>query len=193
VFIENSTITSLLTGCKKNHRESQRVVFLSLLEFAAKICYRYSGIQEDPAIPLFDGYIKLFKNIEQFNCKEDSNALNDFRNWFKQILIDTCIESGKEKNNGVWNLFERDPDIVPAPKKEYFQPLSPRKIIDTLRQLSFPYRMVYNLSVIDKFNYQDISSKLEISVDVVELNLKIAIVQLKKSFQPITVGLNSFK
>jgi len=47
--------------------------------------------------------------------------------------------------------------------------------------------MVFNLSVIDEFNDEDISSKLQISIDAVQFNLQNARDELCKLLEPMEV------
>jgi DNA-directed RNA polymerase specialized sigma24 family protein len=175
--IKDSTIGLLITKCKENDRQDQRRLFSLLHEYGLKICYRYTSIEDDPTALLYEGFVRLFKNVGQPEFAE-TNSQYELEKQFKFVLIDTCIESGRKKEER--DLFDWNYNI----KNEGYQP-TPKEIIDSLRMLCFPYRIVFNLSVIDGFSYQDISSKLLIPVEGVEHHLARAREQLNKLFQPM--------
>jgi len=183
---ENSIIGPLLTRCSKNDRGSQKQLFFSLHEFALRICYRYTSFQEDPEIPMYGSFVKLFQTIRQFNGSAEFDVWSDLKNWFKNILIDTCIESGKRQLPEVQNSSEWDTQLIPLIEEETFRPPSAKEILDEIRTLDFHCRVVFNLSVIDGFTYRDISSKLQIPNSAIEFKLRKAREELSKLFQPMS-------
>src|SRR5215204_5834857 len=113
LLTENFISKPLLIRCHKNDRNSQKQLFLSLHEFAWRICYRYTNIQEDPTVLLCRGFIKLFKNIEQINFNAASNLHYELRRWFRCILIDTYIETGKKETGQAQNLSGCNRRFIP--------------------------------------------------------------------------------
>jgi DNA-directed RNA polymerase specialized sigma24 family protein len=137
---------------------------------------------------MYNSFVKLFKTIVQFNDKAEPDIWSALRKWFKDILIDTCIEYEERQLQEVQKLPEWNAQIIPLIKEETFKPPSTKRIIDELRKLHFPYRMVFNLSVIDEFNYQNISFKMQIPISEVEFNLTKAREELyEKLFQPVSL------
>jgi RNA polymerase sigma-70 factor (ECF subfamily) len=176
----------VLTRCGKNDRGSQRQLFLSLHEFALGICYRYTSFREDPEIPMYGSFLKLFTSIGQFNSNGESDVWCTLKTWFKNILIDTCIESGKRQIPEVKNSSEWNPQLIPLIEDKTFRPPSAKEILYEIRRLDFHCRVVFNLSVIDGFTYQDISSKLQIPNGAIEFKLRRAREELYKLVQPMS-------
>jgi DNA-directed RNA polymerase specialized sigma24 family protein len=57
-------------------------------------------------------------------------------------------------------------------------------MINALRMLSFPDRIVFNLLVIDRFDQQEISYKLQIPIAEVETSLETAREKLRMAVLP---------
>jgi RNA polymerase sigma factor (sigma-70 family) len=136
-------------------------------------------------VPMHDGFMKMFKTIKQFHNHPKPATESAFKNWFRDILIDSCIENARtnacELQN---NLTDFD---FPYIHNTETGSLSSKTIIDGIRMLSFYCRTVFNLKVIDKYSHDDISSKLEISVPEVEYNLKRAREELRKKFHRLSM------
>ena len=174
-------IRSLLIKCCRNDRGGQKQIFYLLNEFSLRVCYRYADVEDDPQKIANEGFLKLFKTIDHFDLNAEPDILLALKIWFKNILIDTCIENSKQY---YLNLTNHSPDLdfqyICVNKKEKQNDLSPKDIVDAIKMLSAPYRMVFNLFVIDGFDIQAISSKLEIPVNTVGCNLNKARENLEK-------------
>ena len=181
---ENSTIRSLLTGCCRNDRSSQKQLFQLLDEFALRICYRYAGIGQDHMICVYESFLKLYKNLALFPINLEFNELLQIKNWFKTILIETCIEFAQQENQ--FSLNRHNSSI--EGNSELFRQLSNKELIDRLRMLAFPHRVVYNLSVIDNFELKEISNKLMIQPEDVTLYLQHAKDQLRRLISPVKLN-----
>jgi DNA-directed RNA polymerase specialized sigma24 family protein len=101
-------------------------------------------------------------------------------------LIDTCIETGRLEPETDDGYFEKTVSSITSGREDQQRYLSAREMIDVLRMLPFPYRCVYNLSVLDGFCHGDISRKLSITLHEVEANLKISREKLRRIVLPQT-------
>ena len=100
-MLDNSNITAILAGCRKNERNSQKELYNLLRGFAMKICYRYSNALEECEEIVNEGFVKLFKNIQQFDETRQEDTLLSLKGWFKRILINTCIDHYRKNNSSV--------------------------------------------------------------------------------------------
>jgi len=66
---------------------------------------------------MYEGFVRLFKNIEQLDFNGESDAHSNLRKWFKYILIDTCIEDGKSETKRLKNLSDWDTHLLPVIRK----------------------------------------------------------------------------
>jgi RNA polymerase sigma factor (sigma-70 family) len=165
---ENFTIKLLITGCGKNDRTSQKGLYNLLSEFALKIAYRYTSIDEDPMDYVYKGFLELLTNLPSFNKSSNSELLCALKNLFKNILLDTCIEFAKPEN---YNQKEFT-DYLSNGHQQSIQSLSSEEIIERVRALPFPDRIIFNLAVIDNFDLFEISAKLQIPLHEVASRLR---------------------
>lgn len=128
-----------------------------------------------------ESFIKLFRNIGQFDGgrQEDTEAL--LKGWFKKIVVNTCIDYLRKSH---LKMVSRET----IPETESFSNmqesgldrLSYREIIEAIRKLTPVYRTVFNLFVIEGLSHEEISAQLGISVGASKSNLSKARHNLRK-------------
>ena len=181
MLIDNSKIISLLNGCRRNDRNSQKELYYLLRGFAMKICYRYTNSNEESEEIVNEGFVKLFKNIHQFDEHRQEDTLLSLKGWFKRILVNTCIDHYRKTNASVnGHLLNQESEAIPDQSETGIDVLSYKEIIEAIRLLSPAYRAVFNLFVIEGLSHEEISKKLGISVGASKSNLSKARDNLRK-------------
>ena len=181
MLIDNSKIIALLNGCRKNDRGSQKELYYLLRGFAMKICYRYTNTLEESEEIVNEGFIKLFKNIHQFDETRQENTLLSLKGWFKRILVNTCIDHYRKVNSSInGHMLTHESENIQDHGETGIDVLSYKEIIDAIRLLSPGYRAVFNLFVIEGLSHEEISKKLGISVGASKSNLSKARDNLRK-------------
>jgi RNA polymerase sigma factor (sigma-70 family) len=177
----NTQIHALIEGCRSNSRTSQKELYLLLKEYAMKICYRYQNNVEQVEEIMNEGFIKLFKNIHQFEETRHSDILASLKGWFKRILINTCIDHYR-KNASYINgqMLSEDAENIADKQETGLDVLSYKEIIEAIRQLSPAYRTVFNLFVIEGLTHEEIARQLNISIGSSKSNLSKARENLRK-------------
>ena len=178
---DNYHITTLLDGCRQNNRNSQKVLYLLLHEYAMKICYRYTNRLEEAQELMNEGFVKLFKHIAQFDENRYPDVLTSLKGWFKRILINTCIDHYR-KNNSALNghYISSENENIADNSESGLDKLSYKEIIESIRLLSPTYRTVFNLFVIEGLTHEEIANHLGISIGTSKSNLSKARENLKK-------------
>ena len=150
-----------------------------------KICYRYSNAMEECEEIVNEGFIKLFKNVHQFDETRQEDTLLSLKGWFKRILINTCIDHYRKSNSSVNGhvLTHHESETIADQGENGIDMLSYKKIIEAIRLLSPAYRAVFNLFVIDGYSHEEIASRLDISVGTSKSNLFKAREHLKAAFK----------
>jgi DNA-directed RNA polymerase specialized sigma24 family protein len=158
----------------------QRQHFFSLYEFALRVCYRYCSIIQDPEPYIYKGFVNFFKS-ERYNLYKTQSESSSAKHSFKCILIDTYINQeranavSEKQNIDLMSLSRNKPALS-------IEPHSAKEIINTLRRLPFTLRMLFNLSVIDRFSNEEISLKMQIPANSVETYITEARNELKRMF-----------
>jgi RNA polymerase sigma factor (sigma-70 family) len=174
-------ILTLIDGCCKNDRNSQRELYHFLYGYAMKICYRYTSQQHEAEELTSESFVKLFKNIKLFDVNRQANVDALFKAWFKRIIINTCIDHLR-RNHAMLNghVHSNDGENVPDTGETGIDRLSYEEIVEAIRQLSPVYKTVFNLFVIEGMTHEEIAAQLDISVGASKSNLSKARNNLRK-------------
>ena len=178
---EIQKISSLIRGCCKNDRNSQRDLYRQLHEYAMKISYRYVSRVEDAEELTNESFIKLFKNIGQFDSGRGGEPEALLKGWFKRIIVNTCIDHLRRTHLKLVSQEISEESETFADRQETgIDKLMYGEIIEAIRKLTPVYRTVFNLFVIEGFSHEEISAQLNISVGASKSNLSKARHNLRK-------------
>jgi RNA polymerase sigma-70 factor (ECF subfamily) len=131
-----------------------------------------------------EGFVKLFKNIHQFDESRQEDTLLSLKGWFKRILINTCIDHYRKNHSSVnGHVLTHESESIPDHSETGIDVLSYKEIIEAIRLLSPAYRAVFNLFVIEGLSHEEISQTLGISVGASKSNLSKARDNLRKLLQ----------
>ena len=131
-----------------------------------------------------EGFVKLFKNIHQFDETRQEDTLLSLKGWFKRILINTCIDHYRKSNSSVnGHVLTHESETIADQGETGIDMLSYKEIIESVRLLSPAYRAVFNLFVIEGLSHEEISQQLGISVGASKSNLSKARDNLRKLLQ----------
>jgi RNA polymerase sigma-70 factor, ECF subfamily len=177
----NTQILALIEGCRANNRISQKELYYMLKDYALKICYRYQNNSEQIEEIMNEGFIKLFKNIQQFEESRHPDIMASLKGWFKRILVNTCIDHYRKNATYINGQVLSDNAENIADKQESgLDKLSYKEIIEAIRLLSPAYRTVFNLFVIEGLSHEEIANHLGISIGSSKSNLSKARENLRK-------------
>ncbi len=146
-----------------------------------KISFRYINDLSDAEDLVSESFVKLFKNLDQFNFSLQSDLEALLKAWFKRIIVNTCIDHLRKTH---LKLISYDV----APEKETasetqesgLDKIAYQEIIESVRLLSPVYRTVFNLFVIEGFSHEEIANQLKISIGASKSNLSKARQNLRK-------------
>jgi RNA polymerase sigma-70 factor (ECF subfamily) len=131
-----------------------------------------------------EGFMKLFKNIHQFDETRQEDTLLSLKGWFKRILINTCIDHYRKTNSSVnGHVLTHESETIADQGETGIDMLSYKEIIESVRLLSPAYRAVFNLFVIEGLSHEEIAKTLGISVGASKSNLSKARDNLRKLLQ----------
>jgi RNA polymerase sigma factor (sigma-70 family) len=111
---------SIIEGCKQNDRKCQETLYKSHFSTMMNMCMRYVRDKDKSAAIVNDGFLKVFKKIDQFEYK------GSFEGWIRRIVFHCMSDSIKKEasyvkfmvfddyeseltsNNGIESLYEED-------------------------------------------------------------------------------------
>lgn len=165
-------LEQLITDCKKNDAKAQEQLYKL---FSAKffgVCLKYSANYAEAQDNLQDGFIIIFKKIDQFNFK------GSFEGWAKRIMVNNALQKYR---TGVRFLEIVNENI---PEEETLEldddNISLDFLMSIIQELPDRYRLVFNLYVLDGYSHKEISDMLEITTGTTKSNLARARAILKE-------------
>lgn len=167
----------LIQGCKRNDRESQRLLYQHMYSYAMSICMRYCHSKNEAQEVLNDGFMHVFQKIGQYN-----EGLS-FQGWIRRIMINASIDHYRKEKK---HYFHTDISLKPESVGNHasgLDNLAHEELIDMIRQLSPAYRAVFNLHVVDGYTHPEIADLLKISEGTSKSNLAKAREVLRKMIE----------
>ncbi|MEZ4721594.1 MAG: sigma-70 family RNA polymerase sigma factor [Flavobacteriales bacterium] len=175
----------LVEGCKNGSRVAQQEVFKALYRRLLGVCMRYADDEDEAKDILQNGFIKMFKSIE--NYKGDGS----FEGWIKRIVINTAIDNYRRKKVKPvvvdTDLTDRLGDNMEDELEDesIYEQIPVKVVLDSVQKLSPAYKAVFNLYVLEGYNHNEIAEMLEISVGTSKSNLSKARLNLRKMLKPL--------
>ncbi len=167
----------LIQGCKRNDRESQRLLYQHMYSYAMSICTRYCYSKNEAQEVLNDGFLHVFQKISQY--KEDMS----FHGWVRRIMINASIDHYRREKR---HYFHADISLQPESAGHHasgLDNLAHEELIEMVCHLSPAYRAVFNLHVIDGYTHPEIAGLLNISEGTSKSNLVKAREALRKMIE----------
>lgn len=140
------------------------------------LCMYYAKNREQAEDILHDGFITLYKSINQL--KDD----NKFEAWMRRIFVNCALASYRKKSKLeiIEESSEEHPDLFYS---EIESNISSKELIELLQSLSPKYKLVFNLYAIEGYSHKEISEMLNISVGTSKSNLARARAILQKKVE----------
>ena len=121
------------------------------------MCLRYTSCEADARHVLNTGFLRVFKNIHQYDAAKGS-----VYTWIHTILLRCCLDFVKDKQTftSFHELHEPRELYVEA---EADHKINADEILQMIRRLPPGSQMVFNLFVVEGYSHKEIAEKLAIS------------------------------
>ncbi|NRT14495.1 RNA polymerase sigma-70 factor (ECF subfamily) [Flavobacterium sp. 28A] len=166
-------LEQLIAECKKNNPKAQEQLYNLFSRKFFGVCLKYSSNYADAQDNLQDGFLIIFRKIEQYSGK------GSFEGWAKRILINSALQKFK----GV-RFMEVLNENIPEIEVEIDEEGIPLDyLMQIIQELPDQYRIVFNLYVLDGYSHKEISEMLKISTGTTKSNLHRARLLLKEKVE----------
>lgn len=174
------SIHLIISGCIKNDPRDQKKLYEKYYGYALKVVFRYIYRYEKAVDVANDGFVKIFRKIQQFHCDQAEKTEIMLMGWIRTIMINTAIDRLR-KDNFLPEIGDLNENMWLEDKKNQSdQMMLYKDIITEVRKLPTMYRMVFNMYVIDGFTHKEIASHLKIATGTSKSNLSKARSLLQK-------------
>ncbi|HQS25007.1 MAG: hypothetical protein B7Y11_02500 [Sphingobacteriia bacterium 24-36-13] len=171
--LSDEQIKHIIDGCRKNNRQSQRALYEWLQGYANSVCKRYANEVNLIEDLVMDGFMKIFKNIAQYDMSNYAVSEAAFKGWSKRVFINNCINYSKKYFSDAISIEEltEQQQYEPAINEEIIQTLGYQEIIQLVMSLPMSYKTVFCLHIIDGYSHQEIANLLGINEGTSKSNL----------------------
>ena len=173
IINKSSTEESLISGCRKKHRQAQRDVYNWLAPKMLAICRRYIKDVNEAESVMITGFMKVLDKIEQFSGE------GSFEGWVRRIMVNESLLYIR-KNKGMYievdiEYADTEPNYELASEN-----LEADDLLNLINGLPIGYRTVFNMFAIEGYSHKEIAESLAISENTSKSQLSRARKMLQK-------------
>jgi RNA polymerase sigma factor (sigma-70 family) len=150
----------ILKGCKKDDRKAQEQLYKKYAPVLLGVLCRYSRSRQEAEDLLQEGFIKIFRNINQF--REEGPLIA----WMRKIMVNTAIryyQSNIEESKNIRLKDSLERKLVEIESNDITY--STEEVLKVIQQLPEGFRIVFNMYAMEGYKHKDIAKKLGISVN----------------------------
>lgn len=169
-------LQQIIEGCRQGDRKAQRQLYEQYKGIAYGVCLRYADDSHDAQDLLQEGFIRVFRDINQFQ------GAGSFDGWVRRVFVNVALQHLKKKrsfpvaamleeelnelqDDTRWSVFDND-DLSAG-------------LIRLMQQLPTGFRTVLNLYVLEGYSHAEIADQLSISVGASKSQLSRAKTMLR--------------
>lgn len=169
-------LDQIINDCKKNNSKAQEQLYQLFSKKFFGVCLKYSSNYADAQDNLQDGFLIIFRKINQFNGK------GSFEGWAKRVMINNALQKFK----GV-RYLELTNENIPEDDVEIDDENVPIEyLMKIIQELPDQYRLVFSLYVLDGYSHKEIAETLQITTGTTKSNLSRARQILKEKIEVYT-------
>lgn len=167
-----SPYQNLIDGCKANDRSAQEKLYRTFFDKMLAMCRRYTQDEDQQISIINDGFLKVFKKIEQYDHK------GSFEGWIRRLVFTSLSDYfRKEKKYLKFMIFEEhDSNLQP----ESIHGLYYQDVIELVEHLPQKTMEVFRRYAIEGYTHKDISIELGMSIGTSKWHLSEARKRLKE-------------
>jgi RNA polymerase sigma factor (sigma-70 family) len=144
------------------------------------VCMRYAKDKDEAQDILQEGFIKMFKNMNNYRGE------GSLEGWIRRIMVHSAISRYRKAKTMV--LVDDFAELnIPVSSSYNDNGLEARDLMNMVQELPATYRSVFNMYAIEGFSHQEIGSKLGMSELLSRTTLHRARTILKEKLNSLAV------
>lgn len=176
----NTSLEQLIKKCKQGDRKAQEEIYKEFSALLFSVCLRYNATYEDAQDAFQEGFILVFKKINQFNFT------GSFEGWIRRLMVNNCLEKLRKKPSYFTSDELEDVMDITEDGEQDVDKMDYEVLLSCVQQLPPQYRQVFNLAIFEGYSHQEIAEILTISVGTSKSNLSRARAILKDKINTLT-------
>ena len=148
--------SELLNDCLKGKTSAQRELYTHFANPMLGLCFRYTKSMADAEDVLQEGFIKVFKNLHQYNGSGELGA------WIRRIMVNTAINYLKNETRYQYDLSFADKNLHTVSNESPDLILNAKELAELIRQLPIGYQTIFNMHAVEGYSHVEIGKILGI-------------------------------
>ena len=149
------TEQEIIQGCIKQNRHCQQALFNLYATNFMTICLRYANSQMEAEDMMQEGFIAIFKNIEQFKNN------GSFGGWLRRIIVNSAL-GVLRKNKFYFSEIDDNTNNFSSIDAYSYSNLGEEDLLKLINNLPKGYKIVFNLNIIEGYSHDEIAKMLDI-------------------------------
>jgi RNA polymerase sigma-70 factor (ECF subfamily) len=162
----------LIKQCRQGDRISQKELYDTYKTQMYTLAYRITNSFEDAEDVLQEGFLKVFRNLDQFKLESKLST------WIHTIMVRTAYLKIKDK------VHEVSIEMIQVEEKiEVHYPSDVEYLERIIQNLPDGYRAIFTLYEIEGYKHSEIATMLEISENTSKTQLRNAKITLRNQLK----------
>lgn len=169
----------LLKACRKGDRRAQRQLYDRFKDKMFGVCLRYANNRQDAEDMLQEGFIKVFRDLHQYNGN------GSVEGWIRRVIAHAAIDYLRRQGNWA-RLHTMDATQLQVEDEGNYNEEdmeTAQMLILLMQKLPPGFRTVLNMYVMEGFTHKEIAATLGISEGTSKSQLSRARHLMKQLFQ----------
>ena len=165
----------IIQSCIGGNRFSQNMLYQQFAPKMFGVCLRYSINKEEAEEILQEGFVQVFKCLNNFKNQ------GSFEGWVRKIMVNCAIQH--YRSNPKMNIVEYIEFVNDDKSTDemIFSELQKKDLLKMVQALPPVYRLIFNLYVFEGMKHREIAELLNVSEGTSKSNLFNAKLILQKS------------
>jgi len=146
----------LVKECLKGKASAQKELYNLFAGSMLGICYRYTKSIADAEDVLQEGFVKVFKNLQQYKFEGELGG------WIRKIMVNTAINYLKKHSRYQTELLFTDDQLHAVGEDHPEVRMSAKELSELIRQLPTGYQTIFNLHAVEGYTHVEIGGILGI-------------------------------
>ncbi len=149
--------SKLIAACLRGEETAQKQLYDTYAKQMLGVCYRYTKSMEDAEDVLQEGFIRVFKNLDQFKGEGELGA------WVRKIMVNAALNFLKKHQAYRDELIMKEEFLHPISDDNPEILLNAKELIQLVRQLPAGYQTIFNLYAVEGYSHVEIGKMLGIN------------------------------
>jgi RNA polymerase sigma factor (sigma-70 family) len=152
----DNRLQTLWEGCLRNDRKQQEMLYKILAPKMLAVCMRYAKDKDEAQDILQEGFIKMFKNMNNYRGE------GSLEGWVRRIMVHSAISRYRKAKTMIL-VDDFTEQNIPVSTSRNGNGLEAQELMNMVQELPTTYRSVFNMYAIEGYSHQEISGKLGMS------------------------------